>query len=175
MLHPLEKFRYCPVCGSEQFREQNDRSKLCHQCGFHYYLNAVSAVAGFIVDNSNKLLLCVRSQEPQKGMLDLPGGFIDIAETAEEAIQREIFEELNLKIDSIEYLFSVPNEYLYSDFNVRTLDMFFKIKIIDFSVLKSKDDVLETVFVSFSDVDIEKIGLKSIKIAVSKFLSIHND
>jgi NADH pyrophosphatase NudC (nudix superfamily) len=168
-MHPLQKFRYCPVCGSERFVEKNDKSKSCRQCGFQYYLNAVAAVAGFIV-HQGKLLLCIRGQEPMKGTYDLPGGFVDMNETAENAVSREIFEELSLTVNKLEYLFSVPNEYLYSDFNVWTLDLFFRVEINDFSPLKSNDDVAEAHFIDLQDIDIEQIGLNSIKIAVGKFL-----
>ncbi|MDR2685007.1 MAG: NUDIX domain-containing protein [Prevotellaceae bacterium] len=175
MTHPLQKFRYCPVCGSDCFEEQNDRSKRCRQCGFHYYLNAVAAVAGFIVSENGGLLLCRRAQEPHKGTFDLTGGFVDIAETAENAMKREIREELNLEVEMMKFLFSVPNEYLYSDFVVRTLDLFFLVKIKDFSTLKCSDDVSDAVFVPFKDIKIEEIGLKSIKIAVEKFLKTYDN
>ena len=170
-MHPLDKFKYCPVCGADNFTENDDKSKKCHKCGFRYYLNAVSAVAGFIVDDNNRLLLCRRAKEPLKGTLDLPGGFVDIGETAEDAIRREVKEELNLHPDSIRYLFSIPNEYLYSGFNVRTLDMFFMIKISDLSILTAKDDVAQAMFIPFDQININSIGLKSIKIAVEKFLA----
>ena len=170
-MHPLDKFKYCPVCGADNFTENDGKSKKCHKCGFRYYLNAVSAVAGFIVDDNNRLLLCRRAKEPLKGTLDLPGGFVDIGETAEDAIRREVKEELNLHTDSIRYLFSIPNEYLYSGFNVRTLDMFFMIKISDMSTLTAKDDVAQAMFIPFDQININRIGLKSIKIAVEKFLA----
>jgi mutator protein MutT len=149
--------------------ERNDKSKICRQCGFHYYLNAVAAVAGFIVNANGELLLCKRAKKPQKGTFDLPGGFVDVGETAEEAVKREIKEELNLVPKSLKFLFSVPNEYLYSDFVVRTLDLFFLLEIDDFSVIKCKDDVSDYVFLPLNEIDIDKIGLKSIKIAVEKF------
>ena len=170
-MHPLDKFKYCPVCGADNFTENDDKSKKCHKCGFRYYLNAVSAVAGFILDDNNRLLLCRRAKEPLKGTWDLPGGFVDIGETAEDAIRREVKEELNLHTDSIRYLFSIPNEYLYSGFNVRTLDMFFMIKISDMSTLTPKDDVAQAMFIPFDQININSIGLKSIKIAVEKFLA----
>jgi mutator protein MutT len=171
MEHPLKKFRYCPVCGSEKFIESKDLSKLCHQCGFHYYLNSVSAVACFVINGKNELLLCRRAHEPQKGFWDLPGGFVDIGETAEEAVEREIMEELNLKINKMSYLFSVPNQYLYSDFTVRTLDMFFRVEAENLESLKCKDDVSEAQFLPFNEIKIEEIGLSSIKIAVKKFIA----
>ena len=37
MKHPLEKFKYCPVCGSAQFVVNNFKSKKCEDCGFIYY------------------------------------------------------------------------------------------------------------------------------------------
>jgi len=33
-MHVLEKFQYCPVCGSKHFVEQNEKSKRCEVCGF---------------------------------------------------------------------------------------------------------------------------------------------
>lgn len=175
MEHPLKKFRYCPICGSEKFVEHNDCSKFCRQCGFHYYLNAVSAVAAFVVNKKNELLLCYRAQEPKKGTLDLPGGFVDINETAEEAVKREVLEELNLETDTVSYLFSIPNKYLYSDFTVHTLDMFFKIEVKNLSNIKCRDDVADAKFVHFDKINIDEIGLESIKIAVKMFIDYSLD
>lgn len=173
-MHPLDKFKYCPVCGSDRFAESDNKSKQCPKCGFRYYLNAVAAVAAFIVDtDNNRLLLCKRGKEPEKGTWDLPGGFVDPGESAEEAIAREISEELNLKTHNIRYLFSIPNEYYYSGFNVRTLDMFYMVEVGDLSGLMPNDDVEKVEFFPFNMVDISTIGLKSIKMAVEKFLATH--
>ena len=50
------------------------------------------------------------------GTLDLPGGFVDNNENAEQGMVREILEETGLTIDSadVTYLFSIPNVYHYS-------------------------------------------------------------
>ena len=40
-----------------------------------------------ILNEKNELLVCRRAEEPAKGTLDLTGGFVDLGETAEEAIQ----------------------------------------------------------------------------------------
>ena len=111
--HPLSLFNFCPRCGSERFVEHNTKAKVCRQCGFQYYHNSSAAVAGFIISsNGQELLLCTRAKNPYKGTLDLTGGFVDNEETAEEAICREIKEELNLDVTKATYLFSLPNTYL---------------------------------------------------------------
>ena len=84
--HPLEKFHYCPVCGSSHFEVHDFKSKQCQDCGFVYYANVCAATAAFILRTRNgreEMLAVRRAKEPAKGTLDLPGGFIDMYETAE--------------------------------------------------------------------------------------------
>src|SRR5680860_1144189 len=123
--HPLNALKYCPKCGSSEFNKSGERSLKCNKCSFHYYINTAAAVAALVVDNIGKLMLVTRGVEPNYGKLDLPGGFVDPGETLENALQRELFEELGLKINSFEYIGSAPNEYIYSEFSVFTLDMAF--------------------------------------------------
>ena len=138
-MHPLEKFRYCPVCGSSHFEIQDEKSKRCENCGFEYFLNPSSAVAAFITNEKGELLVLTRKKDPGKGTLDLPGGFCDIAETAEEAIIREVKEETGLDVTRAEYLFSEPNKYLYSGFNIPTLDIFYHCEVADTQQVKAMD------------------------------------
>ena len=81
MGHPLEKFKFCPVCGSRRWVEHNFKSKACEDCGFVYYANPSSATAAFILNGHDELLVVRRAKEPSKGTLDLPGGFVDIGDT----------------------------------------------------------------------------------------------
>ena len=67
MEHPLEKFKYCPVCGSSHFEVNNFKSKKCSDCGFTYYANPCSATAAFIINDNNELLVVRRAKEPAKG------------------------------------------------------------------------------------------------------------
>ena len=93
MAHPLDKFVYCPVCGSQHFDINNFKSKRCQDCGFTYYANPCSATAAFIVNDRQEMLVVRRAKEPAKGTLDLPGGFVDMYETVEDGMRREIKEE----------------------------------------------------------------------------------
>jgi NADH pyrophosphatase NudC (nudix superfamily) len=114
MEHPLSQFRYCPKCGSEHFEIHNEKSKQCKDCGFVYYFNSSAATVALILNGRNELLVCRRAKEPAKGTLDLPGGFIDMAETGEEGVAREVKEETGMTVTQAEYLFSLPNIYIYS-------------------------------------------------------------
>ena len=105
-MHPLHLFQYCPRCGSHRFVENNASSKRCEDCGFVYYINPKAAVAAFVMDNRSRLLVCRRAFEPSKGMLDLPGGFTECGETAEEAVVRELSEEIGWKPKQMKYLYS---------------------------------------------------------------------
>jgi ADP-ribose pyrophosphatase YjhB (NUDIX family) len=170
-MHLLEKFEYCPACGSKHFGVNNEKSKKCANCGFTFYMNPSAATAAFILNSNNELLVERRGKEPGKGTLDLPGGFSDVDETAEEGIIREIKEETGLEAESAEYLFSLPNTYLYSGMNVRTLDLFFKCKVKDGAAAKAADDAAECFWLPLNEIRTEQFGLRSIRAALNRFLS----
>lgn len=90
MSHVLDKFQFCPVCGSNHFEINNIKSKKCKDCGFSYYLNPSSATVALILNSKEELLAVRRKKDPAKGALDLPGGFVDMDETGEEGMAREV-------------------------------------------------------------------------------------
>lgn len=170
MAHPLHQFRFCPQCGSKRFAENNEKSKHCPNCGFTYYFNSSAAVAVIIENQKGEVLVATRAKEPAKGTFDLPGGFVDMYETAEEAVQREVLEETGLFINSAQYLFSIPNIYVYSGFEVHTVDLFFRCKVCDFSKLKAQDDVSELQFIALNKLSPADFGLASIRKGIEKIL-----
>lgn len=173
-MHLLEKFSYCPKCGSSHFVVSTEKSKRCENCGFEYFLNPSAAVAAFILNTKGELLVERRKKEPAKGMLDLPGGFSDARETAEDSIRREVKEETMLDVVSAKYLFSQPNVYRYSDFDVHTLDMFFLCTVEDETVMAPADDAAECFWIKLEDIHIEQFGLRSVRQGLHIFLDMQN-
>lgn len=162
----MNLYKHCPKCGSDCFLVASEKSKKCGLCGYECFANASAAVAAFVFNERGDLLLCKRANEPAKGSWDLPGGFVDLGETAEEALCRELSEELHAKPTEVSYLFSQPNEYPFSEFVVHTLDLFFAVKIGDLSHLACADDVCELRFVPLDAIDLAEIGLSSIRRAI---------
>ncbi len=174
MKHPLHQFQYCPECGSPHFEVNDEKSKKCTGCGFVYYFNPSAATVALILNEKKELLVCRRAKEPAKGMLDLPGGFIDMGETGEEGVAREVLEETGLKVKQAVYQFSLPNIYIYSGFPVHTLDMFFLCTVEDINHFSAMDDVADSFFLPLSEIRPEDFGLDSIRQGLIRFLNRHN-
>lgn len=174
-MHPLDKFAYCPACGSPHFVVNNVKSKRCTDCGFVYYANAYSATAAFILrrpsgGGEEELLVARRANDPARGTLDLPGGFVDMDETGEEGMCREILEETGLHVSCPEYLFSIPNLYEYSGMVIHTLDMFYRIRVAADVRPVADDDAASLRWMPLSEVQPALFGLHSISQAVERFL-----
>lgn len=173
--HPLAQFAYCPRCGSAHFEIHNIKSKQCTDCGFVYYFNPSSATVALILNERDELLVCRRAKEPAKGTLDLPGGFVDMAETGEEGVMREVKEETGLDVTQAHYLFSLPNLYLYSGFMVHTLDMFFRCTVRDTLHYTAMDDAADLFFLPLERIRPEEFGLGSIRQGLEIFLKKHKE
>ena len=161
MEHPFSQFKYCPKCGSIHFEINNEKSKRCADCGFVYYFNPSAATVALIMNEQNELLVCRRAKDPAKGTLDLPGGFIDMAETGEET---------GMEVNKAEYLFSLPNIYVYSGFPVHTLDLFFRCTVADTLHYKAMDDAADLFFIPLKEIRTEDFGLGSIRKGLGIFL-----
>ncbi|MDR1227073.1 MAG: NUDIX domain-containing protein [Prevotellaceae bacterium] len=127
------------------------------------YTNESAATVALITNSKGELLFVRRKFDPAKGMLDLPGGFVDLGETGERAIIREVKEELNLEVDELQFCGSFPNQYLFGGIIYFTLDLTFICKVNDFTLLRAADDAEECLFIAPEKVNLDEIGLGSIK------------
>jgi ADP-ribose pyrophosphatase YjhB (NUDIX family) len=89
-------------CGSAmELREESARLRpVCPRCGWvHYFAPQVAAVAIVTRDEDARVLLVQRGEDPGKGLWGLPGGFVELGETAADALAREILEETGYEIE----------------------------------------------------------------------------
>ena len=141
MEHPLHLFGYCPRCGSNTFVINDIKSKRCGECGFVLYFNAIAATVALIMNKRGELLVARRSKEPAKGTLDLPGGFADSMETAEEGVAREVLEETGIRME-IDRLGFVHENYFLGDSPAKLGKLIYEISF--FFYMKVPDDFAPT-------------------------------
>jgi ADP-ribose pyrophosphatase YjhB (NUDIX family)/ribosomal protein S27AE len=164
---PADAFRFCPHCGGESLAVEEQRAIKCGICGFLFFFNSATAAGAFIF-HQHQLILGIRGQDPCKGMLDLPGGFIEYDETVEEGLQREITEELGIETRNFRYLTSVPNDYLYAGVLYKVTDLFFICEAPEISEMQASDDVADFLIIAPEEIDPEQLAFRSSRMALEK-------
>jgi len=166
----IKPFNYCPACGSGDISFGDMKKIGCRNCSFTYYHNVAAAVA-VILQYDKKIVLIERAKDPGKGKLDLPGGFVDPKESAEEAVKREIREELKIDIREPGYLGSYPNIYKYEGVIYHTCDLFFYCKIDALPTDFDKTEIEDLILINPLDIPNDKIAFESVKMGLCIFKS----
>ena len=166
-------FNYCPSCGSRGIVFDGIKEFTCADCEFTYFHNVATA-AGTILECGGKIVLIKRKQEPGKGLLDLPGGFVDPRETAEEAAKREIREEVRIDVDTLQYLGSCPNTYEFKGVCYHSCDLLFYSKIDAFPTEFDETEVAELVLRDPGEIQDDEIAFESIKMGLRLFRSLRS-
>ncbi len=163
---PIEHFHHCPRCGQALASEAKQAASLeCGACGFRFFFNAASAVAAFVRHPDGRWLFVRRAKEPGRGKLAPAGGFVDIGETAEAAVRRELREEIGVTLDSVTFLCSQPNAYLYRDVTYPTLDLFFVAALAIGSEPQVLDEVTSVGWFAAGEVAAEDLAFPSMQAA----------
>jgi len=91
-------FKFCPLCKYPLRWAKIDNKKrlVCQGCGWINYKNPLPVVASAVINKENKILIIRRNLEPGMNKWALPGGFIELGETPEEAAVRELKEETGI-------------------------------------------------------------------------------
>lgn len=140
----------------------------CRSCGFVYFHNCAAAAAA-IIETGKGILLTVRAEEPKRGCYDLPGGFVDYGESLEEALRREIREELNLEIHNLRYLGSFPNTYSFRGVVYFTTDAIFAAETASLDLLKANREIQGLVIAGVNEIELDRIAFESIKEGIERY------
>lgn len=165
------RFLFCNRCGGAKIRRRSPVEFECDTCGFKHFTNPTVAVAAIIVNRTGEILLIRRAKEPGKGKLSVPGGFVDPGETGEEAVRREIMEEVNLQIEAFEYLASFPNQYHFQGVIYPTLDVFFTAMAESFSEARARLEVESVVSAAPAELKFDELAFPSVEKALRLFFS----
>jgi NAD+ diphosphatase len=163
------EMNFCRRCGTAL----TQKSEGVFECGNgHTLFSAAAPTAGiFFVNENNEVLMSVRGIEPDKGMLDSPGGFVEEHETVEEALVRELNEELGVTPDQYEppqFLCTATNDYKYQGEARSVMSVFFWSRLKPGVTPMANDDVAEVNFMPLSEINLDEIGGNDVKAAVEK-------
>ena len=92
------KNAHCSYCGASFDGPDQPWPRNCSGCNNTSYVNPIPVAV--VVQPVEQGVLCIRRDiEPKRGMLALPGGFIDMGESWQQAAARELREETGLVVE----------------------------------------------------------------------------
>jgi NAD+ diphosphatase len=101
-----ESRKFCGCCGSRTEDSRTERALVCTKCGHTEYPKICPAVIVAVMDG-DRLLMSRYKGRAYRGYA-LIAGFVEIGETFEETVRREVMEEVGLKVKNIRYYKSQP-------------------------------------------------------------------
>lgn len=96
--------RYCGVCATPMQRKEGERCYACPQCGMTAYPR-ISPAMMVLIRRGDSVLLALHKGSPYQRFTPL-AGFLEAGESVEEAVHREVFEEVGLKVGNLAYFAS---------------------------------------------------------------------
>lgn len=106
---------FCSRCGTPTEPHPTDTAVICPQCHYHQYPRlqpcTITAVVKFDKSNPSqppKILLAHHHRAKSTGMYGLIAGFVEVGESLETCVHREVIEEVNLTVTNIRYFASQP-------------------------------------------------------------------
>jgi 8-oxo-dGTP diphosphatase len=94
----LEDVRFCPRCASEA-TVRFPRSITCPHCGYGAFYNPKPVACAIAANQNDEIILLRRGFEPNRGKWSMPGGFVDLGESVEDAAIRETKEEIGVEVE----------------------------------------------------------------------------
>lgn len=99
---------YCGRCGTKTRHSHNERAMVCPECKNRIYPTICPSVIVLIKDGERTLLTRYQATHNFYRNYALVAGYVESGETPEEAVAREVMEEVGLKVKNITYYNSQP-------------------------------------------------------------------
>jgi len=158
----------CPRCGAA--RNGSGSPFRCGSCALTLFANPAVGVGCFISNSAGQVLFTVRGKDPGKGMLGLPGGFVDANESGEDALRRETREEIGGELTAIRYLCSSPNRYRYGEVEYDVLDLFYTAELMPGKLVQDPEEIGGLRWIPRDQVQVEDIAFPSMRAAWARLI-----
>lgn len=174
-----DKLQFHPYTGNPLTKKEDSRYEDT-QTGQSYFANPKPTVGIIIPNARNQILLAKRGVEPFIHTWDLPGGFVEIGESFEEAAVREIKEELGVTVQTLQYVSSQVGTYEYAGIMFPILDTTFVAilandakstgDVYSVSSFSPADDVSEVAFFDVTAIPFAEIKMENIVQALQTYI-----
>jgi NADH pyrophosphatase NudC (nudix superfamily) len=115
MLRWIERTRFCSVCGNGPLEQRRGGFLLlCQQCKSEHFPRVEPAVIMLVYDALGDRVVLGRQRVWDHGRYSTLAGFVDAGESAEDAVRREVHEEVGLLLDRVTYFDSQPWPFPHS-------------------------------------------------------------
>lgn len=104
--HWYGEHRFCGGCGSRTEVVEREHAMRCAHCRKNYYPRLAPCVMALVVDGDRCLL--ARNARWKRDYFSTVAGFIEAGETVEDAVRREVMEEVGVRVDNLRYFASQP-------------------------------------------------------------------
>ncbi len=104
--------QYCGKCGHPTQSADEERAKVCPGCGLINYPRIAPAIIVAVV--KDRQLLLAHAPRFPKGLYSVIAGFVEVGETFEECVRREVKEETAIEVKDIQYFSSQPWPFPHS-------------------------------------------------------------
>lgn len=101
LYHWKRDHQFCSRCGHHCTKHQHEFAMVCCECDYHQYPRINPCVI-VLVTKGDKALLA-RNSQFKGGFYSCLAGFIEAGESAEQALHREVLEEVGIEIDNFSY------------------------------------------------------------------------
>ncbi|MDQ3879009.1 MAG: NUDIX domain-containing protein [Actinomycetota bacterium] len=95
----MRPFDFCPADATRLLDRDHEGGKLCPACERTWYQSS-APTAGAAIVKEGKALVSIRARDPEKGRMDVPGGFLAPGEQVIDGLKREVREELGIEVDA---------------------------------------------------------------------------
>ncbi len=164
----LTGFEFCPSCGASRIQQGDNASLTCTSCGYVYYHGPLASAVG-IIESGDRIVITRRANEPKKGTLALPGGFVQYRESLEDTLVRELQEELGVHVQDLQYLTSFGSTYLYRDVQYFTSVAYFVVKGVDLTEAQANDDIDHFFLAHPEKLNRTELGFEADRSALDKY------
>lgn len=103
-----DEHRYCGRCGGRCEHSDIERAMVCTKCGYTAYPQISPSVIVLIKNGDKAVLTKYSAAHSSYRNYALVAGYVETGETPEDAVKREVFEEVGLRVKNIRYYKSQP-------------------------------------------------------------------